>query len=669
MRFAEKNNLQIFQLSYNMILSIIIVNYNVKHFLEQCLLSVRKALQGIESEVIVVDNNSVDGSVQMLQEKFLHEITLITNQDNPGFSKANNQGIRIATGKYILLLNPDTIVEENTFRICIDFMEKHPDAGALGVKMIDGSGKFLPESKRGFPTPAVSFYKIFGLAALFPNSKTFGKYHLSYLDKDKNHVIEILAGAYMFMRKAALDKVGYLDEDFFMYGEDIDLSYRITEGGYQNYYLADTKIIHYKGESTKKGSLNYVKVFYQAMIIFANKHFSGSYQRTFIAMIQIAVYLRAFGAVLYRFWQRFGFAFIESILFYTAILGVKNYWEKNIKFIEGGEYPPTFDFVAAPIYTFVFTAFLWAAGAYQKPFRIRPLITAMFGAFIGIATVSYIFPHINFSRAIVGISSVLSLLIAIATRGILNYREKKNFFFSEISRKRVVILANAENAARILTFLQDEIEYPTEIVGLVSDETANLSHSSIDRLGTPSQLAEIVRMFGIDEVIFCNKSISTEIIISLMSDIQEKGIEYKIVPPDTDYIIGSQFIHTARNQRIFRPNLSQNTFKQQKRRLDIIVSVVLLTIYPISFLLYKKPLAALKNLWQVLIGKKHFVGYIQAGIAGLPPIQEGILNMNLRKNEGDTSLNPENLDKYYAKSYTWEWDLGLIIKGLREIGG
>ena len=650
-----------------MILSIIIVNYNVKHFLEQCLMSVRKALQDIESEVIIVDNNSVDGSVQMLQEKFLAEITLIANTDNPGFSKANNQGIHISTGKYILLLNPDTVVEENTFRICIDFMEKHPEAGALGVKMIDGSGKFLPESKRGFPTPAVSFYKIFGLSALFPRSKTFGKYHLSYLDKDENHAIEILAGAYMFMRKAALDKVGYLDEDFFMYGEDIDLSYRITQGGYENYYLADTKIIHYKGESTKKGSLNYVKVFYQAMIIFAKKHFSGSHQRTFIAMIQLAVYLRALGAVLYRFWQQFGFTLVEMGLFYAAIFGVKGYWEKNIKFIEGGEYPPTFDFVAAPIYTLVFAIFLWTAGAYKKPFRIRPLVTAMLGAFVGIATVSYIFPHINFSRAIVGISSVLSLLIAITTRGILHYREKKTFFFSEISRKRVVIVANAENASRILTFLQDEIEYPTEMVGLVSDENSPSSHNAIDRLGTPTQLPEIVRMFAIDEIVFCNKSISTETIISLMSDIQERGVEYKIVPPDADYIIGSQFIHTAREQRVFRPNLSLSTYKNQKRRLDFFGSFILLSLFPISFFLYKKPLSALQNLWQILTGKKHFVGYIQPNPPDLPKLKPAMLNMNLRKGSQDAALNPANLDKYYAKSYRWEWDLELIMRGFRDL--
>lgn len=277
-------------------LSIIIVNYNVKYFLEQCLLSVENAIDGIDTEVFVVDNNSVDDSVQMLSERFPW-VKLICNKDNVGFAKANNQAIREATGEYVLLLNPDTVVENDTFNKIIDFMDAHPEAGGLGVKMVDGKGNFLPESKRSLPTPAVSFYKIFGLSKLFPKSKKFGKYHLTYLDNDTIHEVEILAGAFMFMRKSALDKVGLLDETFFMYGEDIDLSYRLILGGYKNYYFPETRIIHYKGESTKKASFNYVYMFYNAMIIFAKKHFSDKNLKLFSFLINCAVYMRAFLAI------------------------------------------------------------------------------------------------------------------------------------------------------------------------------------------------------------------------------------------------------------------------------------------------------------------------------------------------------------------------------------
>ena len=216
-----------------------------------------KACAKVDAEIFVVDNNSVDGSVEMVQKKF-PAVKEIANKDNKGFSKANNQAIQLSTGEYVLLLNPDTVVEEDTFEKMIRFMDAHSDAGGLGVKMIDGSGKFLPESKRGLPTPRVAFYKMFGLSKLFPRSKTFGKYHLSYLDRDKIHEIDVLAGACMMIRKTVLDKTGLLDETFFMYGEDIDLSYRITQAGFKNYYFPETRIIHYKGESTKKSSVNYV---------------------------------------------------------------------------------------------------------------------------------------------------------------------------------------------------------------------------------------------------------------------------------------------------------------------------------------------------------------------------------------------------------------------------
>ena len=220
----------------------------------------------------------------MVKEKFPQAI-VIENKKNTGFSYANNQAIKIAKGEYVLLLNPDTVVEEDTFEKVIAFMDAHPDAGGLGVKMIDGKGNFLPESKRGLPTPSVAFYKIFGFSKLLPKSKTFGKYHLGFLDKDQTHEIEILSGAFMLLRKKALDTVGLLDERFFMYGEDIDLSYRILLGGYKNYYFPETRIIHYKGESTKKSSVNYVFVFYRAMVIFAEKHFSQNNAKLFSFLI------------------------------------------------------------------------------------------------------------------------------------------------------------------------------------------------------------------------------------------------------------------------------------------------------------------------------------------------------------------------------------------------
>ena len=319
-------------------LSVIIVNYNVQYFLENCLNSVYNSSEGIEFEVIVVDNNSVDGSLEMLKEKF-PQTTVISNKDNKGFSKANNQAIKIAKGEYVVLLNPDTVVEENTFKLCCDFMDENPKSGGLGVKMLDGKGNFLPESKRGLPTPGVAFYKIFGLSALFPKSEKFGQYHLGHLSKEKNHEIEILSGAFMMMRKSVLDEIGLLDESFFMYGEDIDLSYRITQAGYTNHYFSETQIIHYKGESTKKSSINYVFVFYRAMAIFAKKHFSNKNAQLFSTLINFAIYIRAGLAVLTRTIKHFLLPILDGVILSSGIYLFKEYYEDNVKFIAGGAYP------------------------------------------------------------------------------------------------------------------------------------------------------------------------------------------------------------------------------------------------------------------------------------------------------------------------------------------
>ncbi|MEZ4828188.1 MAG: glycosyltransferase family 2 protein [Bacteroidia bacterium] len=492
-------------------LSVIIVNYNVKHFLEQCLLSVRKALRGLEGEIIVVDNNSVDGSQQMVKERFGEDVILIENRDNPGFSKANNQGIHIARGKYILLLNPDTVVEETTFRKCFDFAETHPDCGALGVKMIDGQGRFLPEYQRALPTAWVSFYKIFGLAALFPRNPKFGKYHLSYLDKNQNHEIEVLSGAFMWLRKSVLDKIGLLDETFFMYGEDIDLSYRVILGGYKCWYFAETQIIHYKGESTKKGSLNYVKVFYQAMIIFARKHFGGSKKRLFIGAIMLAVYFRAIVAVLSRFVSRLGIPVMEGALVYGMMYGIKAYWEHYVKYIEGGQYPPEFVTIYMPAYTLIFILFYWMAGAYKKPYRLRPLILAPFFAFVAIATGTYMFGWVkNFSRAIVGLSAIFSMIIAIAVRGAINRREKGSFFFTEETRKRVVVAGEGSGISRVITLIRGELEYPVDIIGVTGSKNLPPELSDVEKLGGIDQLREVIQFYDISEVIFCNQTIPTE---------------------------------------------------------------------------------------------------------------------------------------------------------------
>lgn len=275
---------------YETKVSVIIVNYNVKYFLEQCLYSVHASVAGMDAEIFVVDNHSTDGSLDYLRPKF-PEVVFIANEDNPGFAKANNQAIRQCRGEYVLLLNPDTVIGEESLRTLCYFMDEHPAAGGIGVKMLDGHGVFLPESKRAFPSPWVSFCKIFGLSRLLPRSPIFARYSLPYLDADKQHKVDVLAGAFMLIRHDALDKVGMLDEAFFMYGEDIDLSYRLVLGGYKNYYMPE-RILHYKGESTKHGDMKYIRAFYGAMLIFFKKYYPRSSVWT-SGLIRLAVGVKA----------------------------------------------------------------------------------------------------------------------------------------------------------------------------------------------------------------------------------------------------------------------------------------------------------------------------------------------------------------------------------------
>ena len=321
-------------------LSIIIVNYNVKYFLEQCLDSVFLAIKDIEAEVFVVDNNSSDGSLEYLISRFPNVI-FIKNKKNVGFSKANNQAIAKAQGEYILLLNPDTVVGENSLTNVYGFMDKNPRAGAVGVKMLDGYGNFLCESKRGFPSPWNSFCKMSGLSKFFPYSKRFGGYHVKYLNKNSVHAVDILAGAFMMVRKNAIEKAGYLDESFFMYGEDIDWSYRITRFGYINYYFPEP-IIHYKGESTKK-DFKYVKRFYEAMLIFFKKHYPHS-NSFFKIMIRLAILVCGMISVLQKLFKPFKkifsgqkfmkeFTFDKSMISYGEIIRtIDQYAGKKTRF-------------------------------------------------------------------------------------------------------------------------------------------------------------------------------------------------------------------------------------------------------------------------------------------------------------------------------------------------
>ncbi|MCK5774737.1 MAG: glycosyltransferase, partial [Bacteroidales bacterium] len=517
-------------------LSVIIVNYNVKHFLEQCLNSVRIAAKHVDCDVWMVDNNSVDQSVEMTQDKF-PEVKIIANKVNTGFSVANNQAIKKSNSEYVLLLNPDTVVEEYTFKKVVDFMDVHPDAGGLGVKMLDGNGNFLPESKRGLPTPAVAFYKIFGLSSIFPKSKTFGKYHLGYLDKDETHAVDILSGAFMLMRKKTLDEVGLLDETFFMYGEDIDLSYRIIKGGYKNYYFPETRIIHYKGESTKKSSVNYVYTFYNAMVIFARKHFSLKYARLFSLLIHLAIYLRASISIAKRFINKILPPLSDAIILYIGFYFIKSYWEQTWLSPNGGEYPLLYMLYIVPVYISILLGGVLLSGGYDKPFQISKLIKGLFIGIISILVMYALLPeNYRYSRAIIiagtfwgfiSLSSLRYLMQMMGNTAYTNPGSKKN---------RIVVIGSASEAQRVASLIRNTSDKPG-FIGIISISEDDKQEEGV--IGTIDQLKDIISVYSIASIVFCAKDLSAQDIIDQMVHFQNKGIGYKIAPEESLTIIGS----------------------------------------------------------------------------------------------------------------------------------
>ncbi len=648
-------------------LSIIIVNYNVRHFLEQCLHSVQKAIGGIRAEVFVVDNNSVDGSVTEIRQKFPW-VRLIVNKENLGFSKANNQAIRQSAGRYVLLLNPDTVVEEDTFRKCLDFMETRPDAGALGVKMIDGKGAFLPESKRALPTPVVSFYKMFGLSALFPHSKRFGKYHMGHLDKDQTHRVEVLAGAFMFLRKEVLDRTGLLDESFFMYGEDIDLSYRITLAGYQNYYFPETTIIHYKGESTKKGSLNYVRMFYQAMIIFAGKHFTSRKARTFSTLIRIAIYFRAALSVFRRFLKRTYRPVIDGLLIFLGYLLALPLWEQ-VRFNDPGYYPPAFLQVVVPAYILVWLISIYYSGGYDKPVKVLSFLK---GHLVGTLLILVIYALLplewRFSRALIFLGSIWAIVSTTGLRVLLHVAGAKDYEIDLNQQKRMVIVGTGGEAKRVSNLLMDTQARP-EIVGFVSPTP----ESTGDRfIGQMDQIGEITRINRVDEIVFCSRDLASQEIIRIMTRLIGTSVDFKIAPPESLSIIGSNSINTAGDLYTIHFNsIGKASNRRSKRLFDLLSSLLLLFTFPFWFLFTRGRLKSVGNTIRVLLGLATWVGYLKTpenDLSGLPPLKNGILHPAPHRKP--QQLNPERIREInvvYAKDYRVFTDLLIITRNFRKI--
>lgn len=641
------------------ILSVVILNYNVEHFLEICLDSVLAASRNLDVEIWVVDNHSSDGSLSMVRRKF-PQVQLLANEENLGFSKGNNLAIARSKGKYVLLLNPDTIVPEDGFEKCLAYMEDHPEVGGLGCRMIDGSGQFLPESKRGLPTPWVSFCKAFGLARLFPKSPRFGKYHLSYLPENETHEVDVLSGAFMWMRKEVLEKTGYLDEDFFMYGEDVDLSYRIQKAGFRNVYFPDCTILHFKGESTKRGSISFVQHFYKAMLLFSQKHFKGNV--FFSWFIYLGIGVRALLALTKRAWN-FSASFVAEFgIAFAGMKFIKDWWELNFKGVPG-MYPDYFIQLLIPVYLLVWIGWTRIFGRFSREFNHGSILKGIAMGTILISGITNFFDDYRFSKGLILIGSVWTWLVVSLRFIAQRLLEKKSPFGEDIRKNRILLWGPGSVFEQISQFLGTR-ESGQQLAGWVWDNPA--PNEKNRWLGSSSSIPELLYRLGIKELLFSTQSIPYKTIIQNLDQLSQKKIRFSFLGKEASFVISSSEKHNRGNvfQSETIPEALQAHHLRQKRLMDLVVCLLLLAGIPFLLLSGNLRTSFFRNWWSVFSGSKSWVGLSHSRFEG-HGLKPGVIQMgDLAGPDADEGLI-QSLDFMYLNEFHPEQEIWTVLKNTR----
>jgi len=551
-------------------LSIVIINYNVKAFLTQCLDSIYRSQTQYSYEVIVIDNASADSGKDMVLKLF-PKVRWTDNVQNVGFGQANNQGFEQAKGAYTLILNPDTVLREDTLEVSLNYLKAHPEVGGLGIKGIDGSGQFLPESKRGLPTPMTAFFKISGLSRLFPRSPLFSRYHLGHLDPNSNHQVDILVGCYMMVPTDLLRQLGGFDPQYFMYGEDIDLSYELLKTGRQNHYLAESQIIHYKGESTKRGSLNYVRMFYQAMVLFARKQFSGGSALAYTLLIYTGIYLRAGLAILARLGRSAAAPLIDAAVLAIVLEQLKGYWESNHRFINGGSYPDTYTYYVQGSYVLIWILGLWFSGTYSKHARPAGVVRSMIVATLLLGFGYGLLPEdLRFSRALLVLGATGGTAAVLAWRTLLEWLTKREFFAKPLRRPRLLFVGGAQRKLDLEQLLAERNISPSLLI-----------HHD-DAKAAPEQIMDLIDLYQINECVIDSAALSNGQLMEIMETIGHK-CAIKTFLAYGNFLIGSNSSLTQ--GEVYGSSAFQTgnpVYLRQKRSLDIVLPFLMLAALPLS---------------------------------------------------------------------------------------
>ena len=656
-------------------LSIIIVNYNVKEFLLNSLSSIYKALGNINAEIIVVDNASDDGSMELVEEKY-PSVIQIKNKKNVGFGSANNQALEIANGKYILLLNPDTIVREDTFEKMIRFFEENPDAGMAGCKVLNPDGSLQLACRRGFPGPWTSFTKVAGLSTLFPKSKIFAKYNLTYLNENETYEVDAVSGAFMMLRKETYDKIGGFDPKFFMYGEDLDLCYRTQNAGFKVYYVHETEIIHYKGESTKRSSIDETKIFYEAMHLFVKKHFSASI--IVESILRFAIFIRTILAFINLYKLPIASAAIDFIFFSGAILAAEKIHAAEKITWEG--FPP----YAVPYVYFVPSLFQLLISSLTNSYKknslsVLRIILSLLYCLLLLSSLTFFFKQFAFSRAVILITYLL-VLVAFPLWRIL----VKVFFriglVSDTKKRKTLLVGNENKLIGLAGKLKKNINTLYEVIGFISKSRKDVGRkvSSYEYLGTLENIKKIISEKKIDLVIFSTEEISFTQMFSIVSECGGLKVEFLVSGSDLDYVVGKSAITMLDDIPLLKIeyNISSLFHVFSKRMFDLIMGViVLLSIYPFIYLfsLFKREKGNLYNFIikvpLIVTGLYSFVGpYSNSYYDGLFVGKKGLTGFwfieNLDTNDQDEI---RKIDIYYAKNYNIWLDMEILGKTISKL--
>jgi O-antigen biosynthesis protein len=569
-----------------MTLSVIIVNYNVRQFLENALASIVRALEGIEGEVIVVDNASDDGSVEMVREKY-PAVRVLANSENIGFARANNLAFKEARGEWLLLINPDTVVQEDTLRVMLEFFRSHPETGLAGCKILNPDGSFQLPCRRSFPTPWVAFTKIIGLSAMFPKSRVFGRYNLTYLDPDASYEVDAVSGSFMMVSRTAFEKVGGLDESFFMYGEDLDWCYRIRQAGFSIYYVHETQIVHFKGESTRRSNVNEVQVFYGAMVLFVEKHFSAS--RVVRFFLRLGIALRGAAAMIARSGRSMAIALGDAVIVAFSVaageyIGQYVYFSRPYHF-PSYAYPMVWIIPAAAV--LVVGSFLGLYSTYRG--SIRRSAAAVVISYVLLAATVFFVKTFAFSRAVTLISGVLAFLLLPGWRVILHLAGNRSGSGAQrrgIFGSRTLIVGTGPAGQEVLRRLRAHVENGYDVQGFIDTNNAHIGDriGGIEIAGSLENVGKVIAQRRITDVIFSTDEIPYTAILSVIAHSSNRSVNFRMVPTSLEAIIGKTRIDDLDTLPLVEIDYNIHRLRNRivKRGFDVAVSsLLLLTAYPI----------------------------------------------------------------------------------------